>query len=39
MDLLGHTQFGTTMDLYAHVMPAARREAADLMDGILAARA
>ena len=39
MEILGHTQIGTTMNLYAHVMPAARREAADLMDGILAARA
>ena len=39
MDLLGHTQIGTTMNLYAHVMPAARHEAADLMDRILAAEA
>ena len=26
-----------TLDLYAHVMPAAQREAADLMDAILGA--
>ena len=39
MEILGHTQISTTMDLYSHVMPAARREAADLMDRILAAEA
>ena len=39
MEILGHTQISTTMDLYAHVMPAARREAANLMDGILAVEA
>ncbi len=36
MEILGHTQISTTMDLYSHVMPAARRNAADLMDRILA---
>jgi integrase len=36
MEILGHTQISTTMDLYSHVMPAARREAADLMDRALA---
>ncbi len=36
MDILGHSQMATTMDLYSHVMPAAHREAADLMDRILA---
>ena len=35
MDILGHTQIATTMDLYSHVMPAAQRDAADLMDSIL----
>ena len=39
MESFGHTQISTTMDLYSHVMPAARREAADLMDRILAAEA
>ena len=38
MDILGHSQLATTMDLYSHVMPAAHREAADLMDRILAAQ-
>ncbi len=35
MDVLGHTQISTTMDLYAHVMPAAHREAAARMEEIL----
>ena len=35
MDILGHTQIATTMDLYSHVMPAAQRDAADLMDRVL----
>lgn len=39
MDILGHSQMATTMDLYSHVMPAAHREAAELMDRILAAEA
>jgi hypothetical protein len=37
MEILGHTQISTTMDLYRHGMPAARREAADLIDRILTA--
>jgi integrase len=32
MDILGHSQMATTADLYAHVMPAAHREVADLLD-------
>ena len=32
-----HTQTGTTMNLYSHVMPSLRREAADVMDRALAA--
>lgn len=32
MDILGHSQMATTADLYAHVMPAAHREVADLFD-------
>ncbi|MCX6022161.1 MAG: tyrosine-type recombinase/integrase [Chloroflexi bacterium] len=38
MEVLGHNQISTTMDIYAHVMPAAMREAADRMDAMLAAR-
>jgi len=37
MDILGHSQIATTMDLYSHVMPAAHQDAADLMDRLLAA--
>ncbi|MEP7180278.1 MAG: tyrosine-type recombinase/integrase [Pseudonocardiales bacterium] len=29
MELLGHSQMRTTMDIYSHVMPALAREAAD----------
>ncbi len=39
MGILGRTRIGTTMDPASHVMPAARREAADLMHRILAADA
>ncbi len=28
-DILGHSQISTTMDLYAHVAPQLKREAAD----------
>lgn len=35
MDILGHSQIATTVDLYSHVMPAAHRDAADLMDRLL----
>jgi integrase len=38
MDILGHTQMATTMDLYSHVMPAAHKDAADLMERILASQ-
>ena len=37
MDILGHSQISTTMDLYGHIFPAAHRDAADLMDRILTA--
>ena len=37
MDLLGHTQISTTMDIYAHVMPDLRKEAATKMDELLTA--
>ncbi len=32
MDVLGHSRMATTADLYAHVMPAALREVAELLD-------
>jgi integrase len=35
MEILGHSQISLTMDTYSHVMPTARREAADLMGVIL----
>jgi integrase len=31
-DILGHTQMATTADLYSHVMPAAHKDVADLLD-------
>ncbi len=38
MDVLGHSQFSITMDLYSHVMPTALREAAAAMDRALGSR-
>lgn len=38
MEVLGHSQLATTMDLYSHIFPEARRETADLMDAILAVK-
>src|SRR3954469_9513190 len=35
MELLGHSQMRTTMDIYSHVMPALAREAADRMGAVL----
>jgi len=35
MELLGHSQMRTTVDIYSHVMPALAREAADRMGTIL----
>ncbi|NEK87813.1 site-specific integrase [Blastococcus saxobsidens] len=35
MELLGHSQMRTTMDIYSHVMPALAREAADRMSALL----
>jgi integrase len=35
MELLGHSQMRTTMDIYTHVMPALAREAADRMSTVL----
>jgi len=35
MELLGHSQMRTTMDIYSHVMPALAREAADRVGALL----
>ena len=35
MDVLGHSLIGTTVNLYAHVMPATQRAAARQMDQLL----
>ena len=32
MDILGHSQMATTANLYSHVMSAAHREVADMID-------
>ena len=36
MDILGHSQIGITMNLYAHVLPSMRKNVASRMDKILA---
>ncbi|MEO6349039.1 MAG: tyrosine-type recombinase/integrase [Candidatus Limnocylindrales bacterium] len=38
METLGHSQIVLTMNLYAHVVPALQREAADRMDALLVAQ-
>ncbi len=38
MEILGHTQMSTTMDLYSHILPAAKREAANAMDATFGRR-
>jgi integrase len=38
MGVLGHSQIAVTMNLYAHVMPNALREAADAIDRALGQR-
>lgn len=35
MEVLGHTQISMTMDLYSHVVPELKRQAADRMDDLL----
>jgi integrase len=35
MELLGHSQMRTTMDIYSHVMPALGRDAPDRMSNAL----
>jgi integrase len=34
MEMLGHASISTTMNLYAHVLPSLRQQAADAMDGL-----
>jgi integrase len=34
--IAGHAQFATTMDIYAHIMPGANREAAKKIEGLFA---
>ncbi len=36
METLGHSQISLTMNTYSHVMPAMQRDAADLLDALLA---
>ena len=38
MEILGHSQISLTMNTYAHVMPAMKQDAVDLMDAILTGR-
>jgi integrase len=38
MELLGHSQIAMTMDLYSHVVPELKREAADRMDALFTAQ-
>ncbi len=35
MDLVGHSQISTTLDVYTHVMPSLRQDAADRIDALL----
>jgi integrase len=39
MEMLGHSSITTTMNIYAHVMPALQREAANHLDDILGLQA
>lgn len=36
--ILGHSTISMTMDVYAHLMPAAKKEAAEIMDDVLTGR-
>ena len=38
MEMLGHSNIGTTADIYSHVMPAMMRDVAEKMDAILSSR-
>ncbi len=35
MEVLGHSRISLTLDTYSHMMPAMRRDAADLLDALL----
>jgi hypothetical protein len=35
METLGHSQIGSTLNTYSHVMPTLLRDAADAMDRLL----
>ena len=37
MEVLGHSGISVTMNIYAHVLPALREEAADAMDELFGA--
>ena len=37
MDLLGHSEIGVTMNVYTHVLPELRQEAADAIDELFGA--
>jgi integrase len=39
MEALGHSQISLTMNTYSHVLPEAQKQAADLLDSVLAANA
>jgi integrase len=39
MEALGHSQISLTMNTYAHVLPEAQKQAADLLDSVLSANA
>lgn len=34
-EILGHANFSTTVNVYAHVLPAMKKEAANQMDALL----
>jgi integrase len=36
MEILGHSRISTTMDIYSHVVPSLKQEAAERMDQLLA---
>ncbi len=36
MEILGHSEIGTTMNIYSHVIPDAMREAVGALDRLLA---
>ena len=38
MEFLGHTEIGTTMNTYSHIVPELRREAAERMDDVISGR-